>query len=99
MPQDSTSSGASRHLLLKGKALGGHNERGTIMNTYLLKQRIRLVCGVRAFAERMGWHRKKVQELLRGRFEPDRAEIVKIATALHMGRYDFLETIFPELTD
>ena len=69
------------------------------MNTYLLKQYIRQRCGVRAFAERMRWHRKKVQALLRGRFEPDRADIVKIAKALHMGRSAFLKTIFPELTD
>ena len=69
------------------------------MNTYLLKQRIRQKCGIRIFAERMGWHRKKVQELIRGKFEPDRAEIVKIAKALHIGPSDFLETIFPELTD
>ena len=96
---DTTSSAPAGHLPLKGKALGGHNERGTIMNTYLLKQYVRQSCGVRIFAERMGWHRKKVQSLLRGRFEPDRAEIVKIAKALRMGRSDFLETIFPELTD
>lgn len=69
------------------------------MNTYLLKQYVRQRCGIRIFAERMGWHRKKVQALLRGKFEPDRAEIVKIAKALHMSRYDFLQTIFPELTD
>lgn len=68
------------------------------MNTYLLKQHIRY-CGVRAFAEKIGWHRKKVQELIRGKFEPDRAEIVKIAKALYMSRYDFLEIMFPELTD
>ena len=68
------------------------------MNTYRLKQRVKR-CEIRAFAERIGWHRKKVQELLRGRFEPDRTEIVKIAKALHMGRSDFLEIVFPELTD
>lgn len=68
------------------------------MNTYRLKQRVKR-CGIRAFAEKIGWHRKKVQELLRGRFEPDRTEIVKIAKALQMGRSDFLEIVFPELTD
>lgn len=68
------------------------------MNTYRLKHLIRYG-GIRAFAERMGWHRKKVQELIRGKFEPDRAEIVKIAKALHMSRSSFLEIVFPELTD
>lgn len=69
------------------------------MNTYLLKQYIRQKCGIRIFAKRMDWHRKKVQALLRGRFEPDRTEIVKIAKALHMSRSNFLEIVFPELTD
>lgn len=69
------------------------------MNTFELKQHIRRQGGIRAFAERMGWHRKKVQALLRGKFEPDRVEIVKISKALHIGPSDFLETIFPELTD
>ena len=68
------------------------------MNTHLLKEAIRK-CGIRAFAEEMDWHRKKVQELVRGGFEPSRMEIVKIAKALHLDQYEFRDIFFPELLD
>lgn len=69
------------------------------MNLYKLRAVVRERCGVRILAERLGWHRKRVQELLRGRFEPDRAEIVKISKALHIRGYEFAELFFPELID
>ena len=68
------------------------------MNTYLLKQAIKRN-GVRAVADALGWHRKKVQELMRGKFEPDRKEIAKIAKVLHIRAYEFSEIFFPELID
>ena len=68
------------------------------MNTHLLKEAIRK-CGIRAFAEKMDWHQKKVQELVRGGFEPSRMEIVKIAKALHLDQYEFRDIFFPELLD
>lgn len=69
------------------------------MNKHLLKEAIRQRGGIRSFAEKMDWHRKKVQELVRGDFEPSRAEIVKIAKALHLGTWEFLEVFFPGLID
>ena len=68
------------------------------MNTYLLKQAIKRN-GVRAVADALGWHRKKVQALMRGKFEPDRTEIVKIAKVLHLDQYTFRDIFFPECLD
>lgn len=68
------------------------------MNTYLLRQIIRQN-GVRAVAAALGWHRKKVQELMRGKFEPDRTEIVKITKALHLSPNTFRDIFFPECMD
>lgn len=68
------------------------------MNTYLLKQAIKRN-GVRAVADALGWHRKKVQELMRGKIEPDRLEIVKVTKALHLDPYTFRDIFFPELLD
>ena len=68
------------------------------MNTYLLKQAIRR-SGVRVVADALGWHRKKVQELMRGKYEPDRKEIVKITKALHLDPWAFRDIFFPECLD
>lgn len=69
------------------------------MNKAKLKALVRERGGVRELAEKLGWHRNRVQDLLRGNFEPDRAEIVKIAKALHLGSWEFLEVFFPGLID
>ena len=68
------------------------------MNTHLLRQIIRQR-GVRAVADALDWHRKKVQELMRGKFEPTRTEIVKIAKALHLDATTFRYIFFPECLD
>ena len=68
------------------------------MNAHLLRQIIRQR-GVRAIADALGWHRKKVQELMRGKFEPTRTEIVKIAKALHLDAITFRDIFFPECLD
>ena len=69
------------------------------MNTYLLRQTIRKWGGVRILADALGWHRKKVQELMHGKFEPDRMEIVKIAKTMHLDAYTFRDIFFPECLD
>ena len=69
------------------------------MNKAKLKALVRERGGVRELADKLGWHRNRVQDLLRGNFEPNRAEIVKIAKALRMRQYEFTEIFFPELLD
>ncbi|MBO4676831.1 MAG: hypothetical protein J5633_04730 [Oscillospiraceae bacterium] len=69
------------------------------MNLYKLRTVVQARCGVRILAERLGWHRKLVQKLLRGDLEPTRRQIVNLARALELNRWEFCEIFFPELMD
>ena len=69
------------------------------MNKYLLRQFIRRQGGIRYIAELLGCHRKKVQELMRGDFEPSRKQMANLARALELSQWQFVEVFFPELLD
>ena len=69
------------------------------MNIHLLRQTVRRRGGVRYLAESLGWHRKKVQELMRGDFEPSRKQMVNLARGMELGQWEFVEIFFPELLD
>lgn len=69
------------------------------MNLKYLKSLIKARGGIRAFAKKLDWHRNRAQALCRGKFEPDRTELVKIARALRLSQDEFTEIFFPELLD